>query len=104
MSIADPTSDWPRRSLLGGLSPTGREALSNKWMVEHFSAGRLIFGDKDPSRDVYFVLSGAARAAAFTLNGREVAFNVIGPGDCFGEIAAIDGGIRSSSVSACSAL
>ena len=100
MQIAQTTLDWPRGSLLGGLSPSGRNSLSDKWMVEQFSAGRLIFGDKDPSRDIFFVLDGAARAAAFTLNGREVSFNVIGPGDCFGEIAAIDGGSRSSSVAA----
>lgn len=100
MSIADPLKDWPRGSLLSGLSATARKALSDRWMVEQFDAGRLIFGDKDPSRDIYFVLDGAARAAAFTLNGREVSFNVICPGDCFGEIAAIDSGIRSSSVAA----
>ena len=100
MTIAAEIRDWPRGSLLGGVSAAARQALADRWMVEQFAAGRLIFGDKDPSRDVYFVLDGAARAAAFTLNGREVSFNVIGPGDCFGEIAAIDGGIRSSSVSA----
>lgn len=100
MAIAEITLDWPRGSLLSSLSASGCKALADRWMVEQFAAGRLIFGDKDPSRDVYFVLDGAARAAAFTLNGREVSFNVIGPGDCFGEIAAIDGGIRSSSVAA----
>lgn len=100
MSIADTSKDWPRGSLLSGLSATARKALADRWMIEKFAAGRLIFGDKDPSRDVYFVLEGSARAAAFTLNGREVSFNVIGPGDCFGEIAAIDSGIRSSSVAA----
>lgn len=100
MPMADPSRTWPRGTLLGGLSAASRHALAAKWMIEQFESGRLIFGDKDPSRDVYFVLDGSARAAAFTLNGREVSFNVIGPGDCFGEIAAIDGGIRSSSVAA----
>ncbi|MDG1972660.1 MAG: Crp/Fnr family transcriptional regulator [Paracoccaceae bacterium] len=100
MAIADLSQNWPYGSLLGGLSVAARKALSDKWMTEQFDAGRLIFGDKDPSRDVFFVISGSARAAAFTLSGREVSFNVIGPGDCFGEIAAIDGGIRSSSVAA----
>lgn len=100
MSITTLSNDWPRGSLLSGLSATARGVLTDRWMIEQFDAGRLIFGDKDPSRDVYFVLEGAARAAAFTLNGREVSFNVIGPGDCFGEIAAIDSGIRSSSVAA----
>ncbi len=100
MAIAEPSKDWPRGTLLGGLSAPAQKALAERWMIEQFDVGRLIFGDKDPSRDVYFVLKGAVRAAAFTLNGREVSFNVIGPGDCFGEIAAIDGGIRSSSVAA----
>ncbi len=104
MSNADPSHEWPRGTLLGGLSTAARKALADRWMIEQFDPGRLIFGDRDPSRDVYFVLEGAARAAAFTLNGREVSFNVIGPGDCFGEIAAIDSGIRSSSVVAMKSL
>ena len=100
MSTSEHSPDWPSGSVLSTLSQNARQILAEKWMVEQFEAGRLIFGDRDPSRDVYFVLEGAVRAAAFTLNGREVSFNVIGPGDCFGEIAAIDGGIRSSSVGA----
>ncbi|MDC3347783.1 hypothetical protein OAV60_00425 [Paracoccaceae bacterium] len=72
MAIADLSQNWPYGSLLGGLSVAARKALSDKWMTEQFDAGRLIFEDKDPSRDVFFVISGSARAAAFTLNGREV--------------------------------
>ncbi len=100
MTIADPILEWPRRTLLGGLSAAARKALADRWMIEQFDAGRLIFGDKDPSRDVYFVLEGAARAAAFTLNGREVSFNVVGPGDCFGAGKVIGVAARSSSVAA----
>lgn len=100
MSITDSDSDWPRGSLLAGFSAKARKSLAEKWTIEQYPAGRLIFGDKDPSRDVYFILEGEAQAAVFTLNGREVSFNIIGAGDCFGEIAAIDGGIRSSSIAA----
>ena len=99
MAIADLSQNWPYGSLLGGLSVAARKALSDKWMTEQFDAGRLIFGDKDPSRDVFFVISGSARAAAFTLNGREVSFNVIGsPAGAFNPISRINCGFRPMSL------
>ena len=100
MPTNDQASNWPQNSLLAGHSENARTLLAAKWKIEEFKAGRLIFGDKDPSRDVFFIIRGAARAGAFTLNGREVSFNVLQAGDCFGEIAAIDGGMRSSNVAA----
>ena len=49
------------------------------------------------------LLTGGVRVTTFSRNGREVAFRDLGPGDSFGELAAIDKAPRSANVIALSA-
>jgi CRP-like cAMP-binding protein len=55
---------------------------------------------QDQSRDVYFVVSGKVRAIIYSPAGKAVTFRDIGPGDMFGEMAAVDGKPRSATVEA----
>ncbi len=90
--------DYPTDSFLGRLSRESVDALTANARSRVYERGQIVIGERDPSRDLYLVFSGSVRAASFTKHGREIAFNDILAGDCFGEIAAIDGGPRSSSV------
>ncbi len=92
------TQEYPPGCLLDELTAGCRAALAARWNVGSYAAGQLVIGAEDRDDDVYFVLSGIARSAAFTVTGREVAFTDIAPGDCFGELAAIDHLPRSASV------
>lgn len=49
--------------------------------------------------EVYFIVSGRVRIAIYSANGRQVTFRDHGPGELFGELAAIDEGPRSADVS-----
>lgn len=51
---------------------------------------------------VYFVLTGQLAGYIASRRGREVITNVFGPGQLFGELAALDGGSRVRSVRALS--
>jgi CRP/FNR family cyclic AMP-dependent transcriptional regulator len=62
-----------------------------------FAADEQVF-DKDSSVDVYFVVSGKVRILRQIEAEREVALADLGPGNFFGELAAIDGGERSARV------
>jgi len=55
---------------------------------------------QDETRDVYFLIRGKARVIIYSPDGKQVTFRDIGPGDMFGEFAAIDEGPRSASVEA----
>ena len=44
------------------------------------------------------LFTGRLQVIASSESGKEVGINIIEPGDCFGEIALIDGGTRSASV------
>ena len=63
-------------------------------------AGEIVVHHLDNDDGVYFIMSGSLIASIISPEGREVAFDVMQPGDYFGEIAAIDQGSRSASVAA----
>ena len=65
-----------------------------------YGAGQIIVHHQDQSRDVYFVVSGKVRAIIYSPAGKAVTFRDIGPGDMFGEMAAVDGKPRSATVEA----
>jgi CRP/FNR family cyclic AMP-dependent transcriptional regulator len=65
-----------------------RQAAPKQWLIE--------YGDLDT--DVYFLTSGSARALINTSAERDVIFSDVRAGEYFGELAAIDGKPRSTSV------
>ena len=66
--------------------------------------GRTLLEKGSRSTDVFFLLQGRAEVLLYSSSGREVCVNDIGPGDMFGEIAALDGEPRSASIVASSEL
>lgn len=77
---------------------SGCAELAQHWTESNFSAKSVIVSEKDTDDDVFFVVSGLARAATFTDNGREVLYSDLPPGESFGIFAAIDGLPRSTNV------
>ena len=63
-----------------------------------FAARDKVIEQGDNSRDVFFVISGQAHVLMFAKTGHFVSFASIGPGGYFGELAAIDGQLRSATV------
>jgi CRP-like cAMP-binding protein len=81
--------------LLGKLTPAEIDALVTYSRVEHYPAGEEIFAKGAPGQSMMAVLRGTVRISSISLTGKEVAFNLIGTGEIFGEIALLDGGERS---------
>ena len=86
------------------LSEAGRTALEQLLVRRRFGPGEMVIAHGDQSANVYFVLSGSARATVFADDGKMVAYRDMQPGDIFGELAAIDSQPRSASVVAIDAL
>ncbi len=63
----------------------------------------MLFSRGDPGERIYVVREGNIRLAIATPEGRELSFQVAGPGDMFGEIAVLDGRPRSAEAVALSA-
>lgn len=93
-----PLPDFPDSSVLGRCGPQAVSRLRRIWNEVRYPAHSVIVSEHETDDDVFFILSGAARAATFTDNGREVMFSDLTPGDCFGFFAALDGEPRSTNI------
>ena len=89
---------YPADSTLSDCGEDGRRILETQWTAANYAAKALIVSEADTDDDVFFVISGMARAATFTDNGREVLYSDIPPGEAFGIFAALDGLPRSTNV------
>lgn len=63
-----------------------------------YEARRVIVRQGDVDGDLYAVLRGHLKVSACDRHGKELVMNLMQPGEVFGEIAFLDGGPRSATV------
>ncbi len=85
-------------ALFEGLDEDERGRLEAACRWRQYGAGDSILESGSESRDVFFVLQGAANIVNFSPTLREVAYATVRAGDYFGELAAIDREPRSANV------
>ena len=79
------------------LSPSGFMQLCEENDVRRFSQEQIVFREGDASDGLYFVLSGRLKVYSATGNGRELVYDVVGPGELLGELS-LDGGPLISAI------
>ena len=84
--------------VFGALDETAKRSIAAECYWHKIARDKQIIGHQDQSDDVYFLVQGTVRAISYSFEGKEVSFRDIGPGEIFGEYAAIDGGERSANV------
>ena len=87
-----------RITLLASLDDAAIEDLEKRSTVKRYRAHEQIIDRDDEGTDVYFITRGSVRVVNYSLSGREVTFDDIEEGACFGELAALDGDPRSANV------
>jgi CRP-like cAMP-binding protein len=89
-----------RSPILAGLDQDtlGGLAARSRWL--DCEAGAVVVDFGDETDEVFFVVDGALRVVMRTALGHEAILNELGPGEIFGELAAIDGAPRSANVTA----
>ena len=85
-------------TVFSGLELDERQKIAKAMHIQQFSAKQILISQYDESTDVFFVVSGTVRAAVSSASGKEVSFQDLGAGEMFGELAAIDGESRSTTV------
>jgi len=60
--------------------------------------------EQDWGESLFLLCSGMAKVRTFSADGDEVVLSVLGPGDVFGEMAALDGAARAADVVALTAV
>jgi CRP-like cAMP-binding protein len=81
-----------------GLDPSIVNELGPRTVTKTIRKGAVLFRKGDQGSSLCVLVSGAMRVDTPSAGGRSAVFNLILPGEIFGEIAALDGGIRSADV------
>jgi CRP/FNR family cyclic AMP-dependent transcriptional regulator len=89
-----------RTDLFGGFSADELAACAAAFRRVHFHKGAMLFTRGDPGTHLYIVLEGRVRLAITSEEGRELSFRHAAAGDLFGEIAALDGSLRTADATA----
>ncbi|HKG35379.1 MAG TPA: Crp/Fnr family transcriptional regulator [Solirubrobacterales bacterium] len=89
-----------RVPLFAELGPAELERFSQVAVPRSFPAGTRVFHEGDQSDACYIVRSGNFRVTREHSDGRAITLANLGPGDIFGELAMLDGEVRSASVEA----
>jgi len=87
-----------RISIFAALPPDSLAEIEKRCRWRHCEPGETIVDYLDSSNDVFFIARGEARVSIYSVEGKVITFSDLGPGDSFGEVAAIDGGPRSASI------
>lgn len=78
------------------LGSTIIDRLAPRVITTRVKKGAVIFNKGDIGSKLYAVRAGAVRISAPSEQGKDAIFNLVIPGELFGEIAFLDGGQRSA--------
>ena len=81
------------------ISPELLAKLSDRGGQRSYARGELLIREGEASTEMYILLAGELRCFTTDANGHEMVFNVMTPGEFFGELS-LDGGLRTASVQA----
>lgn len=82
-----------RASPFAHLAEETRRALAEQFRAERFSAGDVVIHEGEPGDRFYLVRSGGVEV----LRGNH-RVQLLGPGDCFGEVSPLTGALRTATV------
>jgi len=86
--------------LLARLAESDLQALASRGRVKRYAQGTAIFHEGDAGDAMYVVVEGRVRISLLSGSGGETTLALMGPGDCFGELALFDGKPRSATAAA----
>jgi CRP/FNR family transcriptional regulator len=86
--------------LFADLEADELESFSHVAVARSFPAGTRVFHEGDHSDACYIVRDGSFRVTREHSDGRAITLATLGIGDIFGELAMLDGEVRSASVEA----
>jgi CRP-like cAMP-binding protein len=96
MSGYDKRAVLRQNPLFAGLSADVIDRLASYAHTKSFKAGSTIFAKGDPGTGLFAVCSGTVKISNHSHDGKDAVFNLISPGEIFGEIALLDGRPRTA--------
>jgi CRP-like cAMP-binding protein len=85
-----------RVDLFAALTPQQLAQLATALRRRRYRKDAVLFLRGDPGASLYVVEEGAVKLVLASDAGKEFTLDLLGPGDCFGELALLDGEPRSA--------
>jgi CRP-like cAMP-binding protein len=80
--------------VFGALAEDDLDRVIRRGRTTIYDSGVAIFRKGDPAEELMIVLDGRVKLGSASINGREIIFDFIGSGRCFGEGALLDNETR----------
>lgn len=98
-SVQAPTNSWMNLApFFQGLPEMVVEPALTHLVTRTHPANQVILLENDWGGSVYFIMEGWVKIRTYNLEGKEVTLNILGKGELFGEMAALDEVPRSTDV------
>ncbi len=81
-----------------GLPNESLTRIARHLVTRSHPANQVILLENDWGGSVYFVIEGWVKIRTYNVDGKEVTLNILGKGEIFGEMAALDEATRSTDV------
>lgn len=81
-----------------GLPESAVQKATAHVVTRTHNANQVILLENDWGSSVYFILKGWVKIRTYNVDGKEVTLNILGKGELFGEMAAVDEAPRSTDV------
>jgi CRP/FNR family transcriptional regulator, cyclic AMP receptor protein len=85
-----------RHPIFHDLDQAALDQLCRYSKARSVKRGAVVFSKGDPGNSLFAVVKGTVRIGVTSAEGREAVFNIIEPGELFGEIALLDGRERTA--------
>ena len=85
-------------SIFNGLSGDELGYISKKMVPKTYDVGQVIILEESEGDDCFFVTEGSVKITRLSKDGREVILAILNDGEFFGEMALLDGDLRSANV------
>ncbi len=85
-------------AFFNGLPEASVEKALAHVVVRNHPPNQMLLLENDWGSSVYFILEGWVKIRTYNLDGKEVTLNILGKGELFGEMAALDEVPRSTDV------
>ena len=84
--------------LFASLDAQQLELLLDRHRETKHPVDQILVMEQDWGESIFLIISGLAKVRTYTADGDEVVMTVLGAGDVFGEMVAVDGSVRSADV------
>jgi len=83
-------------TFLGHLSDAALDTLVHRGHIKKYSAGNFLCRRQEPGETLMVIITGWVKITTNNVDGKEIVLNILGTGDTNGEMAVLDGKVRSA--------